>query len=476
MSANEDQANQRLRASEVLVNLGTTRLFSLSVTEVRKMSLFRAAVLLVLVATISLLSEAAISGALAEQAEKEPAQQLQAQEVQSQQTGIVSATDNGAAPAAQKTSTLPANALISEVPFISWRGAAKLKYKEKEILNPSSAATFGMVLEYWGKSRKMLESSEDAISGFQIVSSRKSGKAWSVHDLKASVAQGIPVIVPLPMTPEAHPLYMVFEMMIVFGQVKNVDLKDQGRPRSNALGRMVSLEDLRKIQEQAEMNPALESTIMASRLVIGYDDSRKTFIVHDPSFGPAFELPYEDFEKMWAVTDGSYVVVSPKDLSERTPARHAGTAYRPRTSDEQAAMHFVYGYALDCIGRLAEGAKHFEQGLELPGVSKGYQFLFHFELALNRGEQGDFAGAVAAAEKATEVLPEHATAWAFLSKAYMVYPEGGDRGKARNAEKKARAMGEDKRAQNVVAATIPADFFVPYLGSIRGWGGEAVTN
>ncbi|MGE5189981.1 MAG: hypothetical protein ACM3NF_08000 [Gemmatimonadota bacterium] len=441
------------------------------------MSHFRAAVSLALVATISLLSESAISGAFAEQAEQEPAQRLQAQEVQRRQTGIASAMDNGAAPAAQKTSTLPAKALISGVPFISWKDAAKLKYGEKEILNPSWAASYGMVLEYWGGSRTMLESSEQiAMSGFEIVSSRESGKAWGVDDLKGSVARGIPVMVTLPVTPDAHPLYLTFEMMIVFGQVKNVDLKDQGRPRSNALGRMVSLEDLTNIKEQAKMNPALESTIMAGRLVIGYDDSRKSFIVHDPSFGPAFEIRYEDFEKMWALTDGSYLVVSPKDFPERTPATLAGTAYRPRASDEQAAMHFVYGYALDCIGRLAASAKHFEQGLAIPGVSKGYQFLFQFEMALNRAEQGDFAGAVAAAEKATEVLPEHPAAWAFLSQAYMVYPEGGDRERARKAEKNAKAMGEDKRARKVVATTIPADFFVTYLGPIRGWGGEAITN
>ncbi len=441
------------------------------------MSHLRAVALLASAAILSLLVEPAISAVFAEQAEQRPAQRLQGQDVQRRQPEIVTAADKGATPAIPTASTPPPKALVSGVPFISWNDAARLKYGEKEIVNPSVAATFGMVWEYWGKDRRILESQDQEVfAGFQIVSSRGSGKAWGVDDLKTSVARGIPVIVSLPLTPDAHPLYMTFEMGIVLGQVKNVELKDQGRPRSNALGRMVSLDDLQKIKDQMKTNPVLESTITAGRLVIGYDDGKKVFIVHDPSFGPAFEIRYEDFDRMWAATDGSYVVVSPDGFPERTPARPAGSAYRPRTPDEQAAMHFVYGYALDCIGRLAEGARHFEQGLAIPGVGKGYQFLLQFELALNRGEQSDFAGAVKAAEKATEILPEHPAVWGFLSMGYLLLPEGGDRGKARKAEERAKALSNDKRAHQVVATTVPADFFVQYLAPIRGWGGEAMGN
>lgn len=42
-----------------------------------------------------------------------------------------------------------------------------------------------------------------------------------------------------------------------------------------------------------------ESVTAAARVVIGYDDERRVMIVHDPSFGPAWEIGYEDFENMW---------------------------------------------------------------------------------------------------------------------------------------------------------------------------------
>ncbi len=40
-----------------------------------------------------------------------------------------------------------------------------------------------------------------------------------------------------------------------------------------------------------------------------------------------------------------------------TLEEHSSPEPRGFEVDEQAAMHFVYGYALDCIGRLAEGGQ-----------------------------------------------------------------------------------------------------------------------
>lgn len=413
----------------------------------------------------------------ADQAVQQTEQPAQARDMQEQQADIAGTMDNDALPATRESETLPDKVLVRGVPFISWREAAQIKYVEKDILNPSWAASSGMIWEYWGKGREILEGTgQEATSGFQVISGRESGQAWDIRDLKTSLARGIPVDVSLPLTPEAHPLYMTFEIMITFGQVTGVELKDQGRPRSNALGRMVSLEDLQKVKEQMKTNPIMESVVLASRLVIGYDDERKVFIVHDPSFGPAFEIRFDDFERMWAAADRNYFLVIPDGYPKGMPERPSIPDYRPRTSDEKAATHFAYGYALDCIGRLEEGAKHFETGLEIPEIAKGYQFLLYFELALNRGERSDFAGAVEAAEKATAILPEHPGAWDFLSKAYRIHPEGGDRRKARKAEKKAKALQGDQQAQKIVAATIPANFFIQYLGSIRGWGGEGLKN
>ncbi len=374
----------------------------------------------------------------------------------------------------QNPSILPARALIPGVPFIRWQEAARLKYHDKNIVNPSIVAMYAMILEFGGKDRKILEQAdfETELNKFNT-SSSKISKAWTTTDLKASIARGVPVYVFLPLTPVAHPLYLMFEMGITLGQVKGVELTDKGRPRSNALGRMVSLEDFGKIYEQMNlMNPINESVYAAARLVIGYDDNKKVFIVHDPSFGPAFEISYDDFDKMWQATDRNYGVMSPNDYSERVPEENPSHVYRDRTPDEQAAMHFVYGYALDCLGRLVEAEEHFKKGIAIPGISKGYEFLLRFELALNLVERGDFVHAPEEAEKAKALVPELPLTWDFLAKAYMASPGKGNQEKANEAEKKAKALQKDQQALKIVARTLPSDFWIQYLAPVRGWGGE----
>ncbi len=333
---------------------------------------------------------------------------------------------------------------------------------------------YAMILEFGGKDRKILEQAdfETELNKFNT-SSSKISKAWTTTDLKASIARGVPVYVFLPLIPVAHPLYLMFEMGITLGQVKGVELTDKGRPRSNALGRMVSLEDFGKIYEQMNlMNPINESVYAAARLVIGYDDNKKVFIVHDPSFGPAFEISYDDFDKMWQATDRNYGVMSPNDYSERVPEENPSHVYRDRTPDEQAAMHFVYGYALDCLGRLVEAEEHFKKGIAIPRISKGYEFLLRFELALNLVERGDFVHAPEEAEKAKALVPELPLTWDFLAKAYMASPGKGNQEKANEAEKKAKALQKDQQALKIVARTLPSDFWIQYLAPVRGWGGE----
>jgi tetratricopeptide (TPR) repeat protein len=325
----------------------------------------------------------------------------------------------------QKADTIPPRILIPGVPFTSWQEASRLEYSDKGVINPSIIASYGMVFEFWGKNRKLLEKADSfELSGLQRSSDRQSGKAWTVVDLKASLAKGIPVVISLPLTPYAHPLYMTFEMGIALGQIKGVELKDQGRPRSNALGRMVSLEDLEKIKGQMDnLNPVRESVIAALRLFIGYDDDRKVFIVHDPSFGPAFEIGYDDFDKMWSLADNNYSIMFPADLPQEIPEELPAAHYRNRTPDERAAMHFVYGYALDCVCRLADGKAYFEKGLSTAGISKGYEFLLRFELALNLAEQGDIVRAIEEAEKATSLLPEHPAPGTFYRKRTGLTPK-----------------------------------------------------
>lgn len=372
-----------------------------------------------------------------------------------------------------KAGALPAQVLIPGVPFIGWREAARLKPEDSDITNPSISATLGMLLEYWGKDRRLLERADHDLesSGLKVTSGNRDNKPWTIIDLKISIARGVPVLVSLPLTPAAHPLHSTFEILVKLNQTIGVELNDEGRPRSNALGRMVSLEDMQKIKEQLKTNPLRESVWMASRLVIGYDDERKNFVVHDPSFGPAFELGYADFDRMWAAVDRGYAVFAPVDLPQGKTAGPSVSAYRPRTPDEEAAMHFVYGYALDCVGRLDEGKEHFEKGLSVAGIGKGYRFLLLFELALNLGERNDIPGAIETAEKAKALLPEHPFPWGFLSQLYTISPDKGNRTKAKEAGKKAKTLETDEKALKIVADTLPADFFIQYLAEFRGWGG-----
>ncbi|HSG06537.1 MAG TPA: hypothetical protein VLB09_09075, partial [Nitrospiria bacterium] len=166
-----------------------------------------------------------------------------------------------------------------------------------------------------------------------------------------------------------------------------------------------------------------------------------------------------------------YSTFVPDALSQGKTSGHSVSTYRTRTPDEKAATHFVYGYALDCMGRLDEGKEHFEKGLSIPGISKGYQFLLLFELALNLGEQKDIPGAIEAAEKATALLPEHPFPWDFLSQLYTISPDKGSQKKAKEAGKKAKTLGADEEALKTVADSLPADFFIEYLAGVRGWGG-----
>lgn len=93
----------------------------------------------------------------------------------------------GAAPAHPQG--LPPQALILGVPFISWSEARRMDYEEKDILNPSSPAAVGMVLEYWGRDLKLLKNLEEALKpgGWAVV---ESGKAQSIDDLKPSSSRG----------------------------------------------------------------------------------------------------------------------------------------------------------------------------------------------------------------------------------------------------------------------------------------------
>src|SRR6185436_12108101 len=106
-----------------------------------------------------------------------------------------------------------------------------------------------------------------------------------------------------------------------------------------------------------------------------YDDERKVMILHDPSFGPAGEMSYGDFESNWRLNDSTFIAKPPQGYAEFVAKRRAAEPYPPRTADMQAAVHFVFGYGFSEIGRPAEAEREFEKGLAIPGIGKGYRHM-----------------------------------------------------------------------------------------------------
>ena len=86
-------------------------------------------------------------------------------------------------------------------------------------------------------------------------------------------------------------------------------------------------------------------------------------------------------------------------VAERSPA----PPYPERLPDDEAAVHFVFGYALSSNGRVEEAESHLRKGLTIPGIGKGYQFLFFNELAVHYAATGRTDEAIVAAAAESRV-------------------------------------------------------------------------
>lgn len=239
---------------------------------------------------------------------------------------------------------------------------------------------------------------------------------------------------------------------------------------------MVPLAAFREVADALNIKGgAWESLLMSERVVIGYDDGRQVVILHDPSFGPAWEVPYGDFEKMMEVSKGlgitGYQVIRPANAAEASARRASASPYRPRTPDERAAEHFVYAYALGSVWREADALEQLREGLAIPGIGKGYQHLLLFELAVHEWIEGHTEDAITTALKAAELVPEHFRPWQFLAKAYRDSSAADSAQKASAAADKARTLCSDSRALNVVGEVLGRDFFVVGCNPLRLLGG-----
>lgn len=262
--------------------------------------------------------------------------------------------------------TLPAKALILDVPYVSWNEAAQLRYEQKDIVNPSIVAVGKMARKYWGQDRpRFLQFGMEEYQPEDWKGSGSPEKAKGLTDLKAWIARGVPVGVPLPLTPHAHPIDTTALFVI---SLKKFKLPNRG-PSSEAFGRWASWETL--LQVGLGQNVIREVVTDASRLIIGYDDERKVIIMHDPSFGPAWEMGYDDFEANWRLNEYVYIARPPEGYADFVARRRASQTYPPRTPDMQAAVHFAFGYGFSEVGRGADAEREFEKGLALAGIGNG---------------------------------------------------------------------------------------------------------
>lgn len=389
------------------------------------------------------------------------------------------------APAAP-AEVLPTKVLISDVPFVSWGEAAQVEYANKSIRNPSLIAVQMMQQRFWGEDPtrfNLLGPRKYVVASWQ--ESAHMGLGKSMDELKHSVARGVPVHVTLTLLPFAHPVSPVSAIDDILGLGPKPSGKQSVKSLSSgAMGRMDTLEALRgrgvdlgarsgqnKAPAEAEFLWLRESMYTAARLLIGYDDERRVVVVHDPSFGPALELGYDDFDTMWRYTGRIFDAGVPQDYTRLADKRGSPAPYPTRTPGAQAAWHFVTGYGLTEVGRTAEAEQTFAKGLVLAGVGPGYRFMLAFEAAHLQLAAGRPEEVVASLRVATAAVPQACAAWSMLATQYRAHPAWPDVARlAGDADSNARRICADPSAMATFAKTVPRDFYVGGLGQLRGWG------
>ena len=368
-----------------------------------------------------------------------------------------------------RTQALPAHALVAGVPFISWGDAARLDYQNKNILNPSIPASMAMMLEYWGGNRHQLAESFAAPSGWTT----SGGVGGTMDSVRSYVARGIPIMVIAALTPIAHqvePMAAAMATVVGSGQLTGGGnlTASQGRHvqdlvseyagfGSGVMGKMVAPDTLRHWGELLGQDISQETLFEAARVVIGYDDVRKVVILQDPSFGPAWEVSYDDFDTMWALMGRNFAVTYPSG-SPQSAVRSGTGAYAERTPSQRAAETFVFGYALASTGRFAEAKTRLSAGLSSTAVPVGYRHLFLLKLGRVAASSGDTAEAITDYEQAGALIPEHHRPWLFLSRLYAGSSRAESRAKSADLQRRAAKLCRDAKTREAARRALPHDF------------------
>jgi len=335
-------------------------------------------------------------------------------------------------------------ALLAGVPYVSWNEAARLWFRERDLANPSSHAAFLMVLGYWGQHWALTEDR----TALQQWGMTDKGTASGLGAVKSFLDAGVPVIVPGAITPLAH----------FVNPARSPGL----------LGTMQPL----------EARPAHWDPLLATfRVLIGYDDARRVVTLHDPTFGPAWTVGYDDFDRMWSLTNRTWMVMRPHEPRAIVAERQAAPPYRARTADEQAAGDLVFALALSSGGRDREAADRLRHALALPDISVGYRHLLRLELAAQDMSRGRVRAAAEGADEAARLVPESPRPWTVAAEAYRRLGRAQDADAAAARARQLAACSEAAQVgghgevkvlpetlyrpeQRVLAAVIARDFFV----------------
>ena len=357
--------------------------------------------------------------------------------------------------------------LIAGVPFVSYSQARRWLDPDRDTVHPSVPASAVMVQKYWADEPEhsaplgdsMPETHSDWKRGEAV--DLKKGGAGCIDDLKARIADGYPVVLSSGLTPVGHPITPIHLMTDTIPD----EVRKQIGPHSGIVPTMLSYQLAGEVTTPA---PGIftESLFLAWRVAIGYDDEREVLHFHDPSFGPAWEVGYEVFQRIVAaVTTSACWVPTPTDAVSRLGTRPRTGDYRSKTTSEVAAEHFITGYALACAGQLPEATQRFRQGLSLPGLSPGYRHLFLVELGLHAGFRGDCETAISLLCEAVDLVPENHRAWSLLGEMYSLHAHGNmfrklaslrARWKANRLE---RGLDrEDSRISEALHEALPSDF------------------
>jgi len=359
---------------------------------------------------------------------------------------------------------LPVQHYIEGVPFISWGEAADFDYPNSDVLNPSFTATSQMVWRYWGVPL-------DATTGWPTATlpdgAYRRVDGASLHDLKHELAHDHPVEIYPAITPEAHFLYVTVKMLSMFSKDADYDLEQVG-PTSGMLDEMVSIDAfMNAVSRGCPKNLISDSVYIAGRVVVGYDDEREVMILHDPMFGPDWEVPYDDFRKMWRFDFNDMVVTEFDEVGyERHPAE---VAHPVRTADHDAAFALFNGYALAAVNRLQDAEAELRRGLAIEDTSMRYQHLLRVELGSLLAHTRRFDEAITMLREAIEIYPDYFRAWGELGNAYR---DKGDRKSRRSAEAAYETMTKlcTTETEGKVALELGRDFFVAGCrGAKLGW-------